>query len=286
MEEWWTREWLKHTSAILTAVSAVLLAGKVVSNWRQRRLRQEWESIGHDVVLLHQFRRGKYCPNLGPYALKVETFLRMAAIKYKVDTKTPFGPKGKCPWITINGEDVADSEFILEYLTKRFNVKIDNRFGQQKAASLEAVRVLADEHLFWCVVVWRYWLDGSVTFLKTQVFKPLLKLVFPLFLKYGMRRRARHQGIGLHSPDEIYHICKKDCNTLAGFLGEEDFFGGEEPCTVDCAVFGQLAQLMWNAPGSRYEALVTDVYPSLARYCLRMKERVFPDWDQLLDPPQ
>ncbi|XP_071539788.1 failed axon connections homolog [Panulirus ornatus] len=251
-----------------------------------RSSRGKCMDVDQDVVLLHQFQRGKYCPNLSPYALKVEAFLRLADIKYEVDTKKPFGPKGKCPWITINGEDVADSQFILEHLTERFNVKIDNRLGQQKAASLEAVRILADEHLFWCVVTWRYWLDGCVTFLKSQSFPPKLHRAFPLFMKRGMKRRAKHHGIGLHSPEQIYHICRKDCATLASILGEDDFFGGDEPCTSDCSVFGQLAQLMWNAPGSHYQALLTETYPNLDRYCHRMKDRVFPDWDQLLDPPQ
>lgn len=39
--------------------------------------------------------------------------------------------------------------------------------------------------------------------------------------------------------------------------GEAPFFGGDRPSSADCAIFGQLAQLRWNAPGSKYEALVT-----------------------------
>lgn len=67
----------------------------------------------------------------------------------QVDEKSPFGPKRKCPWITINGEDIADSEFILEDLTQRFNVQMDSQLEDREAAVLEAARVLADEHLFW-----------------------------------------------------------------------------------------------------------------------------------------
>lgn len=63
-------------------------------------------------------------------------------------------------------------------------------------------------------------MDGSVTFLKSQSFGPLLNLVFPFGMKYGMKRRARQHGIGLHSPHEIYSICRKDCATLAGVLGK------------------------------------------------------------------
>lgn len=32
------------------------------------------------------------------------------------DQKDYFGAKGKCPWISINGTHVDDSEFIIQYL--------------------------------------------------------------------------------------------------------------------------------------------------------------------------
>ncbi|KAK4293102.1 hypothetical protein Pmani_034175 [Petrolisthes manimaculis] len=242
----------------------------------------EWDSVGKDVVLLHQFVRGKYCPNLSPFALKVETFLRLANIKYEVDTKTPFGPKGKCPWVSINGDDLTDSEFVIDDLSSRFGVSLDGHLDTQRAAILEAVRIMADEHLFWCVVTWRYWLDKCHTFLTTQQLGTVTTFMFPRFMVSGIKKKAQQQGIGHHTPHEIYLICRKSCATFAGVLGSDDFFGGNDPCRADCAVFGQLTQLMWNAPGTRYEALLTDVYPSLAQYCLRMKERVYPDWMQLL----
>ncbi|RXG57302.1 Failed axon connections, partial [Armadillidium vulgare] len=45
--------------------------------------RLEWDSAGQDVVVLHGFPRSKVCPNLSPYVLKLETYLRVAGIKYK-----------------------------------------------------------------------------------------------------------------------------------------------------------------------------------------------------------
>ncbi|XP_050717246.1 failed axon connections homolog isoform X1 [Eriocheir sinensis] len=278
----WPETWQGRACTLAAGVFALIVTKKVLKGAKARRLRKEWDSVGQDVVLLHQFQRGKFCPNLSPFALKVEVFLRLANIQYKVDEKSPFGPKRKCPWITINGEDIADSEFILEDLTQRFNVQMDSQLEDREAAVLEAARVLADEHLFWCVIIWRYWLDGCITFLKTQTYSKVMNWIFTLFMKNGIRKRAKEQGMGRHSPEDIYQICKKDCATLAGILGNKLFFGGEEPCRADCAVFGQLSQLMWNAPNTRYEALVTEVYPNLSSYCLRMKEKVFPDWNDLL----
>lgn len=50
----------------------------------RKYFRADWNAAGKDVVVLHQFWRGKYCPNMSPYVLKVECFMRLAGIKYVV----------------------------------------------------------------------------------------------------------------------------------------------------------------------------------------------------------
>ena len=37
-----------------------------------------------DVVILHQFPRGRITPSISPFVMKLETYLRMADIKYVV----------------------------------------------------------------------------------------------------------------------------------------------------------------------------------------------------------
>ena len=41
-----------------------------------------------DVVILHQLGRAPLTPNLSPFCLKLETYLRMAKIPYQVRTIT------------------------------------------------------------------------------------------------------------------------------------------------------------------------------------------------------
>ena len=38
---------------------------------------------------------------------------------------------------------------------------------------------------------------------------------------------------------------------------------GDLPIEVDCAIFGLLAQIVWNSPGSPYEHLFHGIYPSI-----------------------
>ena len=140
--------------------AAVLGVGlKLLARHRRRQRRQRWSQAGKDVVVLHQFERGTNMPNLSPFALKLETFLRMAGIKYVVDTEEPQGARGKCPWITINGVEMSDSELIIDYLTKHFNRPIKEELSPSQHAIGRAVQVMLDEHTILAVAYKRYVLD-------------------------------------------------------------------------------------------------------------------------------
>ncbi|CAL4112250.1 unnamed protein product [Meganyctiphanes norvegica] len=272
---------------VLVGFAALWKIWKFKNANRWSLLRDEWSKIGKDVVVLHQFQRGKTCPNISPFALKVESFLRVANIKYKVEEEKTHGPtRGKCPWITFNGDEVEDSELIINYLTKNFDIHLDDHLTTKKKANLHALRILGDEHLFWLVCTYRYVHDKCNIIISTQSFPWFISLAFRTLMPYFMQRKASHHGIGLFTHEELYQMCYKSCQTLSYTLDNDSYFGGEQPCTTDCCMFGHLAQLMWNAPGTRYEALLKEEFPNLAEYCDRMKNFVFPDWNQLLKPPQ
>ncbi|MCP5067595.1 MAG: hypothetical protein GY946_13610, partial [bacterium] len=70
------------------------------------------------VVVLHAFGRWRHgesrLPDISPFVVKLETFLRIAGIPYRsVLGLTASGAgvsrKNKIPWIELNGEVVDDS---------------------------------------------------------------------------------------------------------------------------------------------------------------------------------
>lgn len=60
-----------------------------------------------------------------------------------------FGSKGKLPFITLNGEDVADSDFIIQYLSKKLDKDLSTNHSPKDLGAARAFSKMADESLFW-----------------------------------------------------------------------------------------------------------------------------------------
>ena len=58
-------------------------------------------------------------------------------------------PKGKTPWITHNGEDLADSQFCIDFLTKRLNKDMNGHLNKEQRAVARSMQKLVDESLYW-----------------------------------------------------------------------------------------------------------------------------------------
>ena len=107
---------------------------------RKCQLKKTWAEAGENVVVLHQFPRPGKIPNLSPFPIKVETFLRAMKIEYVNDFAEPMSEKQKCPWITINGQDVSDSQLLVEFLTNKLGKDMDSHLTKEEAARGRAIR--------------------------------------------------------------------------------------------------------------------------------------------------
>ncbi|KAJ7388673.1 hypothetical protein OS493_036389 [Desmophyllum pertusum] len=92
------------------------------------------------TVILHQFPpASELSVNGSPPCLKLETFLRMTKIPYENDYGLKFSKKGKKPWIEFNGQEIADSNFCIQFLKKEFQVDTDSHLSATEKAIAHSV---------------------------------------------------------------------------------------------------------------------------------------------------
>ncbi|XP_067666040.1 failed axon connections homolog [Haliotis asinina] len=230
-----------------------------------------------DTVIFHQIGRGPYAPSMTPFAVKLETYLRMARISYLNVHGRQRSSKGKFPWIEYNGQEVADSSLCIEFLNKKMGVDLNRNLSPADKGVAQAMQAMVEDHLYWFLILFRWQYDNDKS-LMLNAFKIGKFMLWMMQRHY--KKHAWSQGLGRHTEEEATDMFKKDLQSLSDFIGTKKFLMGDEPCETDCAVFGHLSQVYWQFMGTGYVNILKDKYPNLAGYCERMKETFWPDWDQ------
>lgn len=230
-------------------------------------------------ITLYQFPRMWGIPNPSPFCVKIETYLRMAGLDYKVAPNGDLrkAPKGKFPYISDSERVIADSAFIVDYLVKTYGDRVDNHLSAREKAEAHAVGKMCEESLYWTALYSRWVEPQNWTILKADLFKmlpPLLRGIIPGIVRKRVFRDLRGQGYGRHNRDEVYSIGKKDLQALSDYLGEKDFIMGDKPSSIDATVFGMLINLLSIPVESPLKGYGLEMN-NLNAYCERMKEKYF-----------
>uniref|UniRef100_A0A914VYQ2 Glutathione S-transferase n=1 Tax=Plectus sambesii TaxID=2011161 RepID=A0A914VYQ2_9BILA len=243
-----------------------------------------------DVVYLVQFPRPTTCPNMSPFCLKLETWLRMMEIKYEHvgNSFRTMSKKGQVPFIELNGEQLADSNLIIQELPGRFGKKsLDEHLSEEEKAQATALHALIEDKIFWngCgflapsgrPMLESYGMLRDIPFL-------LKPIVVWKILQY-FKNRAYYHGIGRHSVQEIAEFEKKDLKALSILLGNKPFFMGEKPTTLDSTAFGHLAAVYFQKSPLKEVREVFDFLnkecANLVAFIKRMVTKYYPDWNEL-----
>merc|ERR1711915_984186 len=213
---------------------------------------KDWEE---DMVYLFQFTRSPQIPSISPFCLKLESWLKLHGIKYQnIDHKCKFrSRKGMLPFVEINGEEIADSNMIIETLSKKFEKEMPAELSQDQKNVQHAMIAMVENHLHWTTVYWRSKdveniLKGYKLNLQTAIGSKAPASILNFYFKYTFCRkglkRVRSNGMGVHTAEEIENFGKKDLQTLSEMLGDKEFFFGDEPAMLDLVVFSHVAQLV------------------------------------------
>jgi len=208
-----------------------------------------------DMVYLFQFTRSPQIPSISPFCLKLESWLKLHGIKYQnVDHKCKHrSKKGMLPFIELNGEEIADSNMIIETLSKKFEKEMPAELSQDQKNVQHAMVAMVENHLHWTIVYWKSKdvdniLKGYKLNIQTAIGSKAPASLLNFYFKYTFCRkglkRVRSNGMGVHTAEEIENFGKKDLQTLSEMLGDKEFFFGSEPAMLDLVVFSQVGQLV------------------------------------------
>ena len=161
---------MKISEAVAVYVGIAALAFVVVYLLLKRLLKGKRSKLPTKpgTVVLHQFAPYDVVVSASPPCLKLETFLRMAKIPYENEYGLTFSKKGKMPWIDFNGQEVADSNFCIQFLNKEFQVDIDSHLSATEKAIAHSVRTMLEENAYWYVLSFNIILIADFTPLSTH----------------------------------------------------------------------------------------------------------------------
>ena len=222
-----------------------------------------------------------------PFPLKLETWLRMAGIPFEfvVANDPNKGPKGKSPWIEIGTERMGDSALIIEFLEQRFGINIDAHLDAQQRALAVSVQRMLEEHYHQCFEHQLFFGRGAEERLQEfAATMPIpLRWLVPTVLKRTFAKQLYARGMGRHAEEVIIAQGKSDLDALSVLLGNQPYFLGDQPSSIDACVFGFLGVSLYvdgDNPLYQYGASIEN----LMRYCERMRARYFPETLSTLAP--
>ncbi len=192
-----------------------------------------------------------FAPALGlkspsPFALKAIGLMEMSGLEYQTKPADPRkAPKQKLPVLVDGTTQIPDTTHIQAYLKDTLKADLDEGLDTEQLAIAEAFRRMNEEHLYW-VLVYGRWIENGDSI--RDVFFGMIPAIMRKFIFNRIVRKIsvslHGQGLGRHSPEQIYAFGAADLKAVSDYLGDKDFFFGDRPTSIDASLCGMLASIL------------------------------------------
>ena len=217
--------------------------------------------------------------NVSPFCLKIEMLLTSLDLPFEIGEEGDprKAPKGKLPYLVVDGDVIADSELIAERLDKETSGSVYGSLTEkQKGIGFAATR-LSEEHLYWVLVASR-WLDDDWWPNVVQGFfsglPPVVRSLVPKLARRQVRQTYHLQGLGRHTIEEQRGFSPRDLAALSALVGSTGFLvTDDQPNVFDFAVAAFLAGIYDQQPATWLTPIANE-YPDLKAYTERVQEHV------------
>lgn len=187
-------------------------------------------------------------PTSGPFALKLLKWLDLAGLSYdQVFEDVPSkGPKGKSPWIELDGERIGDSEAIIELLAQRSGFDIDRGLSDEQRALSHTLRRMLEEH-FHMVFEWELFVHpegiNAVRGMAARMVPAIMVGPVATMICRHFRNQLGARGMARHSPATIAAKGKADLDAIEAILGDKPFLVSNHPSMADMSAYGLLGPM-------------------------------------------
>jgi glutathione S-transferase len=232
-------------------------------------------------IQLHQFEPLWGLPNLSPFCVKLETWLRMAELPYEAHALRgpPRSKTGKLPYIERpDGTLLSDSTTIIDTLSRERGVDLDAHLSERQKAEAVLLQRTFEEHLYFLALYERWVDDAGWKRCAPEMFRSVpapVRAIVPPIVRRKVRRDALGQGLARLDDEQRASRARADVAAVANVLGDRDYFFGE-PSTIDAVAFGFLANLI-RPPVAGPTHQAPREHDNLVAYEQRMRARYFPE---------
>lgn len=205
-----------------------------------------------------------------PFVTKINLFMTMNNIPFETicdSSKLQKAPKKKFPVIDDDGTVIADSMFIIDYLSKKHQIDTDAWLNEEQRASAHLIGKSLEENLYWCLVHSRWINEDTWPIINKQFFSSMpfpLNKIIPFLARSGTKKRINGHGMGAHSNEEIHIIADRSFKSVSTLLGDKPYMFGEQISSLDIIVFALVGSFILSTIDNetsrmarKYENLVT-----------------------------
>lgn len=218
--------------------------------------------------------------DMSPFVVKVATWCRLAGVEHSLhEGDRNKAPKGKLPYVEVDGEVLCDSSHIIKRLSAKHR-DLDEGLTDYERALSRAFQSMIEEHLYFVALTLRWQDDRGwavlqpefARYLKTQGVPGLLAGPLTRVVRGKVRDAAKSQGMGRHSVAEVEAAGVELVDALATFVGEKPYALGDTPRALDATLWAFLYS-NHDAPFENAVKARLKSKANLVAYIERVRER-------------
>ncbi len=230
------------------------------------------------MITLYIFPEAFGLRNVSPFSLKVEMALKYLNMDYELreEADPRKTPKGKIPYVEVDGQKIPDSELIFEYLDQISNGGLYARLSDSERGQGTAFVRLGEDHLYWMMVASR-WLDESWwPNIVNGFFGSIPALVRPIVTSMARKQVIKTydlHGLDRHTLEEQKGFARRDLTAINQVVAEGKYIVGSRLTVFDFSVASLLSGIFDNKPETWLTEIANE-FPALPDYAERIQKEV------------